>query len=322
MSRTDKAIAVVCGGTSAEAEVSRVSARGVVEALRATCARTVSLELDAHIAASLRERRIDVVFPVLHGPPGEDGTFQGLLEILGYPYVGSDVHASAVAMDKIVAKHLFRDCDLPVAPDMNVFRREGAAAEARRVAETLGLAVVVKPARQGSALGVAFPKDVGQLEEALRNAFAYDERVLVEQRIAGKEITVGLLERHGLEAFPVIEIRTPPGSWYDFEHRYTPGLSEHVLPAPLPERQYARVQELAKSAHRALGCRDLSRVDFVVPEDGEPVVLEVNTLPGMTPTSLYPEAARAAGLSFSELVAHLVQRALSRAQPARRSPPS
>lgn len=305
-------VAVVCGGTSAESEVSRVSGRGVAGALQATYPKTVMLPLDTDIAAALKANHVDVVFPVLHGPPGEDGTFQGLLETLGYPYVGSNVRASACAMDKIVAKHLFRDAGIPVARDLIVHRSEGAPTAAQRVAETLSVSVVIKPACQGSAIGVAFPDDIPAIEAALRDAFAYDERVLVEERIEGREITAGLLERNGLEVLPVIEIRTPAGAWYDYEHRYTPGLSEHILPAPIPETQYRKTQALAKRAHQALGCRDLSRTDFVVPEHGDPVVLEVNTLPGMTPTSLYPESAQAIGLSFQALVAHLVGRALAR----------
>ncbi len=135
-----------------------------------------------------------------------------------------------------------------------------------------------------------------------------------EERVEGREITVGILEGSGIEALPVIEVRTPPGSWYDYHHRYTPGLSEHVIPAPLPQAQYELTQEMARRAHRVLDCRDLSRVDFVVPIDGKPIILEVNTLPGMTPTSLYPDAARAAGLSFEALVALLIERAASRAR--------
>jgi D-alanine-D-alanine ligase len=171
---------------------------------------------------------------------------------------------------------------------------------------------VIKPARQGSAIGVRFASHPAATEEALAAALALDERALVEQRIRGREITVAILERPEPEALPVIEIRTPAGSWYDYEHRYTAGLSEHVVPAPLPPPQYARTQEVALLAHRALGCRDLSRVDLVVPDRREPVLLEVNTLPGMTPTSLYPDAARAAGISFEALVAYLVERAAER----------
>ena len=305
-------IGVVCGGPSAEAAVSRVSGRGVADALHATYSEVVLLELDTNIAEALKRNGVNIIFPVLHGPPGEDGTFQGFLETLGLPYVGSGVHASACAMDKVVAKHLFRNAGLPVARDMVVYRRDGTRVAARRVVKNLGLNVVVKPSRQGSALGVAFPKDITELEAALEQALSYDERILVEERIEGKEITVGILEQIDLEALPVIEVRTPKGSWYDYEHRYTSGFSEHVIPAPLSEAQYRRMQELAKLAHTTLDCRDLSRVDFVVPYGGEPIVLEVNTLPGMTPTSLYPDAAKAAGLSFEALVTLLVERALLR----------
>jgi D-alanine-D-alanine ligase len=193
-----------------------------------------------------------------------------------------------------------------------VHRRLGSAGAAKSVAKTLGTDVVVKPSSQGSALGVRFATDLKTLEEALEGAFSYDELALVEERVDGREITAAILERNGIEALPVIEIRTPGDSWYDFEHRYTPGLSEHILPAPLPEKQYRRTQEIAAKAHESLGCRDLSRVDFVVPAEGDPIVAEVNTLPGMTPTSLYPEAANAAGLSFEALVAHLIDRARHR----------
>jgi len=307
-------IAVVCGGPAAEAEVSRVSGRGVANALLATYEHVSVLELDEAIIDYLKEAQVDIIFPVLHGPPGEDGTFQGFLEIVGIPYVGSGVLASACAMDKIVAKQIFRAYGLPVAKDTIVNRSEGAPSAASRVLDLLGPDVVVKPSSQGSALGILFGEDLKDLEQALEQAFSYDERVLVEERIEGREITVAILERDGIEALPVIEIRTPPGSWYDYEHRYTPGLSEHIIPAPLPEAQYLRTQEVAKLAHESLLCRDLSRVDFIVPEGGEPIILEVNTIPGMTPTSLYPDAARAAGLSFEALVAHLIERALSRSR--------
>ena len=215
-------------------------------------------------------------------------------------------------MDKIVAKHLFRDAGLPVAHDIILDRGIGVSGAADEVLARFGSAVVVKPSRQGSAVGVRFPNGKADLEAALAEAFNYDARVLVEERILGREITVGIIERTSVEALPVLEVRTPAGSWYDFQHRYTAGLSEHLVPAPLPSAQYNRTQELAVRAHAALGCRDLSRVDFVVPDGGEPVVLEVNTLPGMTPTSLYPDAARAAGLSFEALVQILLERAWSR----------
>jgi D-alanine-D-alanine ligase len=293
-----------------------MSGCGVADALRSTYSNVVLLELDTSIGEALRDGGVEVVFPVLHGPPGEDGTFQGFLEILGLPYVGSAVHASACAMDKILAKHLFRNAGLPVARDTIIQRQGGASLAAKQAWETFGSQVVVKPSRQGSALGVRFPRELSEFEAALEEAFSYDERVLVEERVEGREITVGILERNGIEALPVLEVRTPSGSWYDFEHRYTQGLSEHIIPAPLPAAQYDRTQELARQAHAALGCRDLSRVDFVVPENEEPVILEVNTLPGMTPTSLYPDAARASGLSFEALVAFLIERVRLRTRTA------
>jgi D-alanine-D-alanine ligase len=252
------------------------------------------------------------VFPLLHGPPGENGVFQGFLETLGVPYVGSGVGASACAMDKVISKRLFQSCGLPVARDVILHRDMFDKKTAAHVLEKLGREVVVKPGAQGSAVGVTFANEPRQLLAALEKAFQYDETALVESWIRGKEITVAILERNGTEALPVIEVRTPPGSWYDYEHRYTPGLSEHIIPAPLPEAQYLRTQEIAKKSHESLGCRDLSRVDFVVPEEGEPILIEINTMPGMTPTSLYPDAARAAGISFEELVAFLVERAYAR----------
>jgi D-alanine-D-alanine ligase len=302
-------IAVVCGGPSAEAEVSRSSGRCVAEALRTTFENVTTLELDAHVGERLRGGGYDVVFPVLHGPPGEDGSFQGLLEILDIPYVGSGVLASATAMNKVFAKHAFRAFGLPVAREVVVTRAVSIDDAVERVIAELGTSVVVKPIGQGSAVGVLFGSDAASIEEAIRHAWTYDDYVLIEQRIVGREVTCGILERDGIETLPVVEVRTPGDSWYDYEHRYTVGLSEHLIPAPIDPTQYRRVEEIARTAHIALGCRDLSRADFVVPETGDPVLLEVNTLPGMTPTSLYPDAARAAGISFEELVAHLVRRA-------------
>jgi D-alanine-D-alanine ligase len=300
-------VAVVCGGPAAEREVSLTSGREVANALREAFADVSVHEPDLHLAEELLRGSIDVVFPALHGPLGEDGSIQGMLEVAGVPYVGSGVAASACAMDKVIAKRLFRDAGLPLAREVVVDRADVAAVRAE-----LPGRVAVKPPTQGSAVGVAFAESDEELEAALAAAFAFDEKVLVEEFVVGSEITVGILESPEPQAFPVIDIRTPGDSWYDFEHRYGVGLSEHVIPAPLPEDVYARVQELAVQAHVTLGCRDLSRVDFLVEPDGRIVLLEVNTLPGMTPTSLYPDGAQAAGISFAELVERLVRRALER----------
>jgi D-alanine-D-alanine ligase len=305
-------IAVVCGGPSAETDVSRVSGRCIADALRTTYTDVRLLEFDHTLIDVLKQAKIDVVFPALHGPMGEDGCLQGLLEILGIPYVGNGVLASACALDKTVAKQIFRGVGLPVARDTVVSCATDIPTVAQRILDNLGPSVVVKPARQGSALGVQFAQTVTELISAIEHACRFDEHVLVEENIKGREITAAILERNGIEALPIVEITVPNGAWYDYEHRYTQGLSTHLIPAPLPESQYQRVAEIAVAAHEALRCRDLSRVDFIVPAEGDPIVLEVNTLPGMTPTSLYPDAARAAGLSFPALCAHLVERALGR----------
>jgi D-alanine-D-alanine ligase len=314
MNRSKNAkIAVVCGGPSAEAGVSRVSAAGVAAALEENYKHVNTLELDASLGSRLSELQIDVVFPVLHGPPGEDGTLQGFLEIMQLPYVGSGVHASACGMDKIVSKHLFKSHNLKLAEDLVLHRSNEIATGIELITRTLGHYLVVKPARQGSALGVHLIDNANQLHEAVTEALQYDEQILVEKRIDGKEITVGILDiDDGPRPFPVIEIVTPEESWYDFDHRYTKGLSEHIMPARLTDRQNEALQQAALTAHRALGCRDISRADFVVPDDGTPYLLEVNTMPGMTPTSLYPDGAQGAGISFSELVSRLIEAALSR----------
>jgi len=310
-------VAVLQGGPAAEASVSRVSAAGVAAALRQRCAEVTCIELDDGLVDALRAFGPDVVFPALHGPPGEDGTVQGLLEMLGYPYVGSGVRASACAMDKLVSKQIFRAADLPLARDVVVRAEDEFAVAMTRILDALGERVVVKPARQGSALGVTLVDDAEQLAAALELALSLDDVVLVEERVDGREITVGVLdvvEEGGTEArlaHPVIEILTPAGTWYDFEHRYTPGQSDHRVPAELAEDVGRALQEVAVTAHAWLGCRDLSRADFVLAEDRF-VLLEVNNLPGMTPTSLYPDGARALGHDFEDLTALLVRNALRR----------
>ena len=313
-------VAVLGGGNSAEATVSRSSARAVAEALAQHARyRVVSVELDDQIATQLIELDPDVVFPALHGPPGEDGTVQGLLEMLGLRYVGSSVQPSAFAMDKAVAKQIFARAGLPVAPD-EIYQADptaedlGAGDCAADIRASLGERVVIKPMQQGSALGVTPLPNGGDLHEAVRRAFELGDRILVEPFIEGREITVGVLDLHGAaaEAHPVIEIKTATNEWYDYENRYAEGGSQHVMPAELPASDSLRLQEIALAAHQSLGLRDLSRADFIVPAAGEPVLLEVNTLPGMTATSLYPDGARGLGLEFPDLLSRLVESALAR----------
>ena len=301
-------IAVVCGGASAENEVSRNSAAAVSDALRQTFRAVDVLELDSTLHGRFLGAPYDVVFPVLHGPPGEDGTFQGYVEIFGWPYVGSGVRASANAMHKPTAKLIYAQRGLPVAPGLTVDK----GTRAGQVVAALGDDVVVKPCGQGSAIGVSFARSVEAIAEALERAFSFGDQALIEKRIAGKEITCGVFEEETATAFPVVEVATPAGAWYDYKHRYTAGLSNHIIPAGIPEQAAQRVQEVALAAHAALECRDLSRSDFVVTDDAQVYLLETNTLPGMTSTSLYPDAARAAGIEFPQLVARLVRNAWRR----------
>ena len=305
-------VAVLAGGDSAESAISRSAAEEVL--LRLGERHLVELiELDENITKNITAFGPDVVFPVLHGPPGEDGTVQGYLEMLGLPYVGSDVRGSALAMDKYVAKTLFREVGLPVLDDLLVSVvdvHESSAA----ISERFGPRVVIKPLRQGSALGVTRLPNGGDVSQSIKDARSYGDTVLVEPYFEGKEVTAGVLDLDGENkvVFPVVEIELPDGEWYDFRNRYEVGRSIHKIPPTLPDHVLEDIANYATKAHECLGLRDLSRSDFLVSSTNEVVLLEVNTMPGMTPTSLYPDAARAAGLSFGDLMDKLVVNAVSR----------
>lgn len=300
-------VVVLQGGESAEAEVSRSSAREVAMALNASGHTASCLELDGQLTQQLLAQKPDVVFPALHGPPGEDGTVQGYLDMLGFAYVGGDVSASAFAMHKAAAKLLFADAGLPVANGLSIAVDADTDDSVQKIRATLGERVVMKPQASGSALGVTLLPDGGDLKAALTEASRHGD-VLVEPFIAGREITCGVLDLHGeaAVAHPVIEITTDDNEWYDFTNRYAQGKSKHLLPAPLPQELLEQIADISLRAHRCLGLRDLSRADFIVSDRDEVILLEVNSLPGMTPTSLYPDGAAALGYSFPELVSALV----------------
>jgi D-alanine-D-alanine ligase len=321
-------IAVVQGGPSSEAEVSRVGAAGVAHALREAGHQVARIELDPRLPESLRTGGYEVVFPVVHGAVGEDGALSGMLEVLEMPYVGSNVLASALAMDKRLARRVFELEGLPVAKGLALARgdhtsetrmRSACSAAAERARREIGARLVVKPSSHGSAIGVTRLDESAALEEvarALELVWSIDDVAIVEHFARGREVTCGVLDLHGAEpvALPPTEITSPKDAFYTYEARYAPGRSVHTCPAPLGELT-AQVQNVALRAHRALGCRDLSRVDFVVGDEDDPqavTLLEVNTMPGMTSTSLYPEEAAARGLSFSELCDALVQSAHAR----------
>ncbi len=305
-------VAVLMGGPSAEAVVSRNSAAQIIDALQQKGHLAHPIELDNHLANALAALAPDVVFPALHGPPGEDGTVQGFLEILGYCYVGSDVRGSALAMDKHVAKLICSQHGLPVLPDKVVSQGEDLEKVASTIEQTMGSSLVIKPLNQGSAIGVTPLPNGGDLVAALQSALPFGA-CMVEPFLIGKEVTVGVLERgHELLAHPAIEIDTEDDQWYDYDNRYTAGQSDHIIPARLDTRTLSHLQEIALTAHRALGLRDLSRADFIVADDGQIALLEVNSLPGMTPTSLYPDGAQHLGYDFAELIDFLVTQATQR----------
>lgn len=311
---------VVCGGPSGEAEVSRTSGRAVASALQRAGHRSKLVEFDPSITHQLLTAAPDVVFPVTHGNLGEDGCLQGLLEVFDVPYVGSGVLASAIGANKPYAKALWKLAGLPVAPEFVVRKGEDASRAAALVRTQLGGAVVVKPASGGSAIGVrrvTAQESEERLAEAIRAALTIDSEVLVEQWLLGHEVTCGVLELAGRAvALPPTLILPDRAEFYDFVSKYAPGGSRHRCPAPFSAALVARIQQAALQAHEVVGARDLSRVDFVV-DDRRGVgfaltILEINTLPGMTSTSLYPEAASIAGTNFEALVDGLVRQALAR----------
>jgi D-alanine-D-alanine ligase len=315
-------VAVIQGGPSSEAEVSRASAAGVSGALEEAGHRVTRLELEPAVWEKLRAGGFDVVFPVVHGAVGEDGALQGVLEVLGLPYVGSDVLASALAMNKAFARVVLGAAGCPIARGIAV-KRGDALACARRARAAAGAAVVVKPASSGSAIGVArFEASASDEDVAAGIAAAWklDAVAIVEAFAKGREITCSVLDvaPDGPRVLAATEIAAPMDAFYTYEARYAPGRSRHVCPAALGALEN-RVHEVALAAHVALGCRDLSRADFIVLES-EVVLLEVNTLPGMTATSLYPEAAAVAGLSFSALCDALVKNARARGATTRNAP--
>ncbi len=266
---------------------------------------------------AIEREQVDVAFIAMHGPYGEDGTMQGLLELLGIPYTGSGVLASALAMDKLRSRQIFEWHRIPVPAYLSV-AREGWNDRNHvhhEVARLLGYPCVVKPNAQGSSIGVSLVREAAGLDPAVEAAFAFGAVVLVEEYVAGTEVACGILNdpRTGDPvALPLIEI-VPHAEFYTYEAKYATGGSDHIIPARLPAEVAQRTQALAVRAHQALGCEGMSRVDMIA-RGGDIVVLEVNTIPGMTPTSLLPDAAKAAGIAFPELLDRLIQSALQRAR--------
>lgn len=303
-------VAVVMGGPSEEREISRVTGGAIAEALQSKGYNIIKLELEpSGVTAQLQELGVKAVFNAVHGMYGEDGRLQSLLEAAGIPYTGCGVLASAVSMDKAATKR-FLLAEGISTPKSRIFSRqelEDIPACVQRLEQEFSLPVVVKAAAQGSSIGVEIVRSKERLAGALTDAAAYSAGVLAEEFISGRELTVAVMERDGVaQALPVILIAPHSGA-YDFHSKYTKGATDYLVPAPLTEEVTARMQQLALQTYRTLGLSGVARIDIILDDADRGYVLEANTVPGMTPTSLVPKAARAVGMEFPELCELILQ---------------
>lgn len=297
-----KTIGVLMGGLSGEREVSLRSGRNCLQALLASGYRAVEIDALRDVGRRIEEAGVEVAFLALHGRYGEDGTIQGLLEMMGIPYTGSGVLASALGMNKVAAKKVAAASGLPTPDYYEVPAGESAAPAAGRIVAELGLPVMLKPVEEGSSLGVSKCKTAEELESRLETDRSEFGKMFAERFVSGTEITVGVVERDGrLEALPILQL-VPKNEFYDYHAKYTEGMTEFILPARLDPDVYAEAQAAAIAVFTAIGCRGYSRVDIMVDQAGVPWFVEVNTLPGMTELSDLPAQAREAGMSYEELV--------------------
>ncbi len=302
---TKKKIGVLMGGLSSEREVSLDSGRAVLKALTGQGYDAVAVDVGRDAADRIRTSGIEIAFNALHGKFGEDGAIQGLLEIMGIPCTGSGILASAMGMNKIISKTLFKAYGLQVGQFLAVSRGDRALLKTAQA--EIGFPLVVKPSSEGSSVGVSLIHAQSDFDAAVKLAFGYDPEILVERYIRGMEVQVGILGERALGAIEIV----PKDAFYSYKAKYEQGMSDHFFPARIPEDVYKRTLDAGLLAHRALGCRGYSRVDFIIDNDGVPYILEVNTLPGMTATSLLPEIAQGAGIPFPGLVEEILRLAIA-----------
>jgi len=301
-----KKIAVLSGGVSNEREISLLSGESVLKALKGEGLKAVEIDVvdeeGRALKEALRKERIDIGFIALHGRYGEDGGIQSFLERLSIPYTGSGVIASAICFNKYTAKQVLVAGGISTPPFYLVTGEHYREEEIRN----LGFPVVVKPCSGGSTIGTSIARDEGNVKKAIATAFEHDSSVLIENYIAGKEITVSIMGNHKLQVLPVIEI-VPKQEFYNYVAKYEPGMSEHILPARLTPEKKKEAEEMGMLTYGMLGCRGFARVDMIAGNDGTIHVLETNTVPGLTETSLFPEAAQAAGITFGKLCRKLLE---------------
>lgn len=297
----NKKIVVLMGGPSSERDVSINTGTAILEALKNKGYNAVGVEIDPpRLFEQLKTNNCEIVFNAIHGKFGEDGYLQGALELLGIPYTGSGVLASAIAMDKAVSKQIFIAEEIQT-PKSRLFKSENIEDDAvRKIINEFGLPVVVKAVAQGSSIGVTIVENENDLAKAIEIAKEYDNNILVEKYIKGRELTVAVMGKDDVTVLPTIEI-VPHSGKYDYKSKYTKGATDYLVPAELSTNVAEKVNAIAEKTFKALGCKGVARVDIMLDENGNPYVLEVNTVPGMTATSLVPKAANASGISFEDL---------------------
>jgi D-alanine-D-alanine ligase len=299
-------LALLCGGVSSEREVSLDSGDQVYEALDKEKYNIIRYDPKTDLVRLVKDApNIDAALVILHGPYGEDGTIQGLLELLRIPYQGSGVLGSSLAMNKLASKYLYEKANLPIPPYIAV--NKGDRLDPQGWEKQLGLPLVIKPNAAGSSVGMTIVRSLDALQPAVEKAFSHDTTVLIEGYVAGIELTGGVVGNEKLLALPIIEIvPNDEHEFFDYEAKYTTGITQEICPARIDDEMTLKAQTYAKAAHKALFCQGYSRTDMIL-KDREIYVLETNTIPGMTATSLLPQAARKAGLSFSQLLDQLIQ---------------
>jgi D-alanine-D-alanine ligase len=303
-------IGVLYGGLSSEREVSLISGKNCFEALqRLGYENAVLIDVGHDIAKKLIEEKVEVAYIALHGKYGEDGCIQGLLELVGIPYTGCRVAASALTMNKALTKSVLKDAGLPVIRSVVI---KGGTVNGKPIEIPLQYPVMVKPINEGSSIGMSKVNKPEDLKEALTTAFKYADEVMIEEYVLGKSLTVGVVEVDEIpKVTPILELRPTKSEWYDLEAKYTEGGTEFILPAELTEATTLAIQEATLKAHVAAGCRGMSRIDFVVDGDNKFYILEINTIPGMTPLSDLPAQAKAMGISYESLVECILKTALN-----------
>ncbi|MBU0672593.1 MAG: D-alanine--D-alanine ligase [Candidatus Margulisbacteria bacterium] len=305
----DKKICVLMGGRSGEREVSLRSGKRVFDSLKKQGYNVISMDLEDDLVARLKAEKIEIVYNILHGRFGEDGTVQGLLEMANIPYTGSKVLASALAMNKLASKRVFDAVGIPTPRYVEVDATQNVAKEAARIQRVFPFPLVIKPTSEGSSLGVTLIKKPDGFQEVLEKTVAEFKDVFVEAYVKGREVTVGIIGTNSdVQALPILEL-VPKNEFYDYEAKYTAGLTDFILPARLSQALTKKVQEIALMAHKSLGCYGVSRVDMIIGSDHIPYVHEVNSIPGMTERSDLPAEAAHAGISFDQLVVKILESA-------------